>query len=164
MDPWRFLIVGYLVSICLETPVLLVGLSRRHSLGRRLFAGLWLTACTYPAVVLIFPLLFDPFEERTLYLWVAEAFAHVGECILFWAAFILNGGPGAAKAGAVSTPPPTEAPAERWRRILAGGDWRATLQDMAAVLLANLTSFGLFELAYRYKWISTDWLTGGGGG
>jgi len=41
---WAFLPVGYLFSVLIETPVLLVGLSPRHPYGRRLFAGLWLTA------------------------------------------------------------------------------------------------------------------------
>src|SRR5262249_8681495 len=36
---WTFLLPGYLLTIAIETPVLLVGLSRRHSWGRRLFAG-----------------------------------------------------------------------------------------------------------------------------
>lgn len=87
MDPrdlWRFLLVGYLLTIAIETPVLLVGLSARHSMPRRLFCGVWLTACTYPIVVLVLPLLLEP---RWLYLLVAETFAPAAECALFWAAF-----------------------------------------------------------------------------
>ena len=45
---WRFLPLGYLLTILIETPILLVGLSKRHPIKRRLLAGLWLTACTYP--------------------------------------------------------------------------------------------------------------------
>ena len=47
--------VGYLFTISVETPVLLVGLSRRHPIRHRLFAGVWLTACTYPVVWLSGP-------------------------------------------------------------------------------------------------------------
>ena len=54
---WRFLPIGYLFTISIETPILLVGLSSRHSLRRRLLAGIWLTACTYPIVTLVLPLL-----------------------------------------------------------------------------------------------------------
>ena len=36
---WAFLPWGYLLSVVLETPVLLAGLSPRHSLGRRVFCG-----------------------------------------------------------------------------------------------------------------------------
>ena len=53
---WRFLPIGYLVTIAVETPILLVGLSPVHRLGRRFVAGLWLTACTYPIVGLVLPL------------------------------------------------------------------------------------------------------------
>src|SRR5713101_5899664 len=79
---WRFLPLGYLLSILIETPVLLLGLSNRHSLKRKLFAGVWLTACTYPIVVLVLPMLFVN-RSRALYLVVAETFAPVAECILF---------------------------------------------------------------------------------
>jgi hypothetical protein len=83
---WAFLPHGYLFSILIETPVLLLGLSHRHSIGRRLFAGVWLTACTYPIVILVLPLLF-PQDQRGLYLLVAETFAPVAECAIFWAMF-----------------------------------------------------------------------------
>jgi hypothetical protein len=121
-DPrlWEFLPVGYLFSIAVETPVLLVGLSRRHSLGRRLFAGVWLTACTYPIVILVMPQLIDPGRDRWLYLLVAETFAPVAECALFWLAF------GSRQ--------------EAFRPSM----WR----DLAAITLANLASFGLGELSY----------------
>ena len=42
-DLWRFLPVGYLFTVALETPVLWLLLSPRHPRRRRLFAGLWLT-------------------------------------------------------------------------------------------------------------------------
>ena len=63
---WRFLPLGYLLTILIETPILLIGLSGRHPFRRKLFAGVWLTACTYPIVVLVLPLLFTP-DQRVLY-------------------------------------------------------------------------------------------------
>ena len=83
---WRFLPIGYLVTIAVEIPILLIGLSAHHSRRRRVIAGLWLTACTYPIVILVLPLLFME-RSPTLYLVVAEIFAPVGECLLFWLAF-----------------------------------------------------------------------------
>jgi hypothetical protein len=86
-NPWIFLPIGYLFTIAIETPVLLVGLSPEHSWKRRFGAGVWLTACTYPIVVLVIPDLFNPASERPAYLTVAEIFAPVAECALFWVAF-----------------------------------------------------------------------------
>src|SRR5258708_28484889 len=83
---WRFLPFGYLFSILIETPILLIGLSNRHPLRRRLFAGIWLTACTYPIVVLVLPLALAG-GARAKYLVIAEVFAPVAECILFWLAY-----------------------------------------------------------------------------
>jgi len=85
-DLWRFLLFGYLLTVAVETPVLALFLSERHTLRRRLFAGLWLTACTYPVVVLVLPPLFAG-ASRALYLAVAETFAPAAECALFYLAF-----------------------------------------------------------------------------
>jgi hypothetical protein len=112
---WAFLAPGYLFSIAIETPVLLVGLSPRHSLGVRLFSGVWLTACTYPVVVLVLPLLLDSQENRTAYLCVAETFAPAAECALFWLAFGRREDAG------------------RWSM------WR----DLTTIVVANLASFVL---------------------
>ena len=71
---WQFLVAGYLLTVAIEVPVLVVGLGRRHRLAVRLFAGLWLTACTYPIVILAMPALPD--------LWV-EPFAAVAEILAF---------------------------------------------------------------------------------
>jgi hypothetical protein len=120
---WSFLPFGYLLSVLVETPVLLVGLSARHSYGRRFFAGLWLTACTYPIVVLVLPPLLEP-AGRAVYLIVAETFAPVAECALFWGAFGER-----AEEG-------------RWSM------WR----DFAAITLANLASFGAGELMLALGW------------
>jgi hypothetical protein len=85
-DLWRFLPLGYLFTVAIETPVLVFFLSKHHALKRRLFAGLWLTACTYPVVVLVLPPLFAG-TSRAAYLAVAETFAPVAECVLFRLAF-----------------------------------------------------------------------------
>ena len=122
-DLWRFLIPGYLLSILIETPVLLIGLSKRHSIRRRLIAGVWLTACTYPIVVLVLPPLFIN-TSRANYLIVAETFAPVGECILFWLAY-----------------------GER-KELGKASMWR----DFATIIVGNLASFGLGELMNAYGW------------
>ena len=85
-DLWQFLTIGYLLTIGIETPILFFGLSAHHSKRRRVFAGLWLTACTYPIVTLVLPLLLVDYS-RAFYLLIAEAFAPVAECLLFWIAF-----------------------------------------------------------------------------
>ena len=120
---WRFLPLGYLLTILIETPILLIGLSGRHPFRRKLFAGVWLTACTYPIVVLVLPLLFTP-DQRVLYLVVAETFAPVAECILFWLAF--------GNKEAVGT--------------------RSMWRDLMAIIVANLASFSIGELLNAYRW------------
>lgn len=110
--------VGYALTVLVETAVLLVCLSRRHSVGVPLFAGVWLTACTYPVVWLVLP---GVFGERWLYLLVAETFAPVAECVIFWAAFVRGREP----------------------------DRGATLRDLGAITLANLCSFGVGEWLHR---------------
>jgi hypothetical protein len=122
-DLWRFLPFGYLFTILIETPVLLVGLSKRHSIKRRIIAGVWLTACTYPIVVLVLPPLFAS-TTRTAYLIVAETFAPVAECILFWLAYGERN--------------------ELGKRSM----WR----DFAAIIIANLASFLLGEVVNAYGW------------
>lgn len=122
---WSFLWRGYFFTVAIEIPVLLVGLSRPHPYSRRLLAGLWLTACTYPIVVLVLPPLMWPWTGRAAYLAVAEVFAPAAECGLFYAAFLEG------------TKPP--------RRYL--------VQDMSAIVLANLASFGLGELLIQAGWL-----------
>jgi hypothetical protein len=87
---WSFLLVGYAISIAVETPILMLGLSSEHPFLRRFLAGLWLTACTYPIVILVMP---HWFTSRAVYLAVAETFAAVAECLLFLAAFGWQGRP-----------------------------------------------------------------------
>jgi hypothetical protein len=93
-DLWRFLPLGYLFTVAVETPILLLFLSKHHRLKQRLFAGLWLTACTYPVVVLVLPPLFAD-SSRAAYLAVAETFAPAAECALFYFAFGRKGSDGA---------------------------------------------------------------------
>ena len=86
IELWQFFPIGYLVTIAIETPILFFGLSPHHSRRRRILAGLWLTACTYPIVILVLPvLLLD--HSRALFLLIAETFAPAAECLLFWLAF-----------------------------------------------------------------------------
>ena len=126
----------YGVTIAIEATVLLFALSRRHPVRHRLFAGVWLTACTYPIVWLVFPHLFDPNTQRALYTFVAETFAPVAECFLFWLAFG-NADPRTRKS---------------------------FIQDMAAIVAANLASFlfggwlqvligALNENRLHWKWL-----------
>ena len=85
-DLWTFLPIGYLLTIAIETPILFFGLSAHHSRRRRILAGLWLTACTYPIVTLVLPLLLID-HSRAFFLLIAETFAPLAECVLFWLAF-----------------------------------------------------------------------------
>jgi hypothetical protein len=112
------LLVGYGLTVIVETLVLAVGLSKRHSLAVRSFAGAWLTACTYPAVNVIIPSLFKSTDAYLAEVITAEAFAAVAECALFRAAFGRHGNP------------------ER----------QALGRDFTAIILANITSFGCGEL------------------
>ena len=120
---WHFFPLGYLFSILIETPVLVIGLSSRHPIRRRLFAGIWLTACTYPIVVLVLPLLLAN-TSRAAYLVVAEVFAPVAECLLFWLAYGESEQVGKASM------------------------WR----DFGAIVIANLGSFLGGEILNAYGW------------
>jgi hypothetical protein len=116
-DLWRFLPIGYLFTVLIETPILIIGLSPRHSLRRKLLCGIWLNACSYPIVVLVLPLMLARFS-RGVYIAGAETFAPVSECALFWAAFGSRD--------------------ELGRRSM----WR----DFGAIIVANLASFLIGEL------------------
>ena len=120
---WRFFPIGYLLTIAIETPILVIGLSERHSTRRRLLAGVWLTACTYPIVTLVLPLVLVN-HSRGLFLLVAEVFAPVAECVLFWLAF-------GSKEELGTT--------RMWR-------------DFLAIVVANLASFGVGEILNARHW------------
>ena len=123
IELWRFLPLGYLLTILIETPILVLGLSHRHSRARKLLSGVWLTACTYPIVVLALPLLLTD-SSRIIYLVTAEIFAPVGECVLFWLAF-----------GSSS-------------ELGKSSMWR----DFTAIVGANLASFVVGEVLTAYNW------------
>ncbi|MEZ4587947.1 MAG: hypothetical protein R2909_16335 [Gemmatimonadales bacterium] len=72
---------AYLVTVLVETPILALGLARRHRLGDRIAYGLWLSAATLPIVWFVLPPLF---ASRARYLAVAESFAPLAEILLFW--------------------------------------------------------------------------------
>ena len=120
---WLFLPFGYLLTILIETPILYAGLSSKITFKQKLLCGVWLTACTYPIVVLVFPTLMNGFE-RWQYLTVAEVFAPVGECIVFWLAF-------------------------RTKDLLNSADW---VRSFVVIILANLASFGIGEIFNAYGW------------
>lgn len=88
-----------------------------------MLAGIWLTACTYPIVTLVLPLAMSN-NSRATYLFVAETFAPVAECFLFWLAF------GSRERA--------------WTKSM----WR----DFAAIVIANLASFAVGELLNVYEW------------
>ncbi len=125
LDYWKFLPLGYLLSVAIETPILCLGLSSRHPWQDRVLAGLWLTACTYPIVFIVLPLEMYPAASRGVYLAVGETFAPLAECMLFWAAYGSR--------------------AERWKRSM----W----QDLGAVVLANLASFLIGDSAGFGDWV-----------
>ncbi len=127
-NPWVFLVVGYLVTVALETPVLLAGLSRRHSVRTRLLAGAWLTACTYPVVVLVLPPLLRETWGEIPYLLVAETFAPVAECALFVWVFGTSG--------------------QWWNR--------SNVRDCAAIIAANGVSFLTGQLLYCFLAANTS--------
>lgn len=120
---WLFLPIGYLTTILIETPILVFGLSPKLSLKQKLLCGIWLTACTYPIVVLVLPAVFLD-HSRNLYLAVAETFAPLGECFFFWLAF-------------------------RGRALLEKNDW---IRSFVAIIVANLASFGIGEIINHYQW------------
>ncbi len=120
---WYFLPIGYLTTILIETPVLIMGLSPKLTFRQKVMCGVWLTACTYPIVVLVLPALMDDFS-RNVYITVAELFAHFGECVIFWAAF-------------------------RGRVAFETPDW---IRCFLAILAANFASFTLGEVLNYYHW------------
>ena len=122
-DLWYFLPFGYLLTILIETPILVAGLPAKLTLRRRSICGVWLTACTYPIVVLVLPAAFFG-APRWQYLAVAESFAPAAECLLFWLAFREDIG-------------------------FKGTEW---VRSFATIVIANLASFGVGEVLNHYRW------------
>lgn len=79
-DQLSWMPVYYLITVAVELPVLWFALSRRHPARTKLFAGFWLTACTYPILWLVLPPFFDDYWT---YLAVGETLVPVVECGLF---------------------------------------------------------------------------------
>ena len=122
---WTFFLVGYLLTVLIETPILLLGLSGFYRFRDRIIAGFWLTAFSYPIVILVlFPLMNQGFH-RWQYLAVAEVYAPVSECLLFWFAY--------------------EQPSQV--------DRKSIIRDMGTIVLANLCSFVVGELLGRSGWL-----------
>lgn len=117
---WQFLPLGYLLTVAIEAPILWLALSPRHGAADRLWAGLGLTAFSYPLVAVALPLALAGHVGRGGYLLVAETLAPLSECGLFWCAFL--------------------------RR--APADPRATCRDLAAIVGANLASFAIGEVLW----------------
>jgi hypothetical protein len=120
---WRFLPIGYVLTILIETPFLLIGLPRPVGWKQRLWCGAWLTACTYPIVILVLPAIFLD-GSRLLYLAVAETFAPAAECVLFWLV-------------------------TRRRLKLTPPQW---IQAFVAITVANLASFLAGEIMNMSGW------------
>lgn len=120
---WLFLPVGYAATVMVELPLLLLLLPRSLGFKAKAACGFWLTACTYPVVVLVLPALMADFS-REAYLLVAETFAPAAECVLFWLAF-------------------------RGRDLLGSRAW---VRSFLAVIFANLASFLLGEVMNAYVW------------
>lgn len=124
---WFFLPLGYALTVSIELPILLLFLSKHHSMRTRIFSGFWLNACSYPIVILVLPLLIPPSESRALYLWVAEIFAPLSECLLFRLAF--------------------------QPRVASPENPGVGARDFAVIVLANLASFGIGEWLYHVGWL-----------
>lgn len=122
-DLWLFLPFGYLLTILIETPVLLLGLSSKLTFRQKMLCGIWLTACTYPIVVLVLPAVFFG-RSRWEYLTVAETFAPVAECLIFWIAF-------------------------RTKGLFDTSGW---VRSFVVIILANLASFGIGEVLHHFGW------------
>lgn len=118
---WYFLPVGYLLTVLVETPILILGLSLKLPFGEKLFCGFWLTACTYPIVILVLPSIFFN-APRWQYLAVAETFAPLAECFLFWFVF-------------------------KYRFTPAD-----LVRCFASITIANVGSFGVGEILNHFQW------------
>lgn len=120
---WQFLPFGYLATVAVELPILYFLLPGAIGARARAATGFWLTACTYPVVVLVLPALMFGFDRIT-YLVVAETFAPAAECVLFWLAF-------------------------RGRDALDRAAW---VRSFLVITVANLASFGIGEVLNWYLW------------
>ena len=93
--------------------------------------GIWLTACTYPIVVLVLPIVVEIPFGRVAYLTVAETFAPAAECLLFYYAFNRN----------------------------SDNTRKGNARDVMAIVAANLLSFAPIEIMSAMGWIDWKFLT-----
>ena len=117
-DLWWFLPFGFVLTVLIESPILWIGLPKLP-FHRKLWIGFWLTACTYPVVVLVLPALMVGLS-RGIYLLIAETFAPIAECCIF----------GIALRGTID---------------FARRDWIASF---ATIVVANLASFIIGEVLW----------------
>jgi len=79
------LVVGYVVTVCIEIPILYIGLSARHRRSDRIINGLLLTALTYPVVVMVIPATLTVLgvTSHWVCLAISETFAPIAEILFF---------------------------------------------------------------------------------
>lgn len=121
---WLLVICGYLLTVSIEIPVLLTGMARKHGVRETIINGLFLTAFTYPVVVMVLPAAFSAMgiDNRLLYLAVAESFAPIAEVFFF--------------------------------RFLVGTSLTSGIdRDAVIIIIANLASFVLGE-AFLSRWLT----------
>jgi len=138
-DLWSFLLPGYFITVAIELPILMFFLSKRHSWKRRLAAGFGLTAFTYPIVVLVLPVLVWQPYSRTVYLVVAEVFAPLAECTLFYWLWIRDARDDRETATTSQSNP--------------RHNGRSDVRDYAVIVLANICSFAPIECLRLLQWI-----------
>ena len=105
------------LTVLIEGVVLWVALDPAHTHGTKLLAAWWLSSCTLPVVQFVFPMLASLGWPRWAWLTWAEIFAPAAECALF--AVLIT--------------------------AQSNGKARASGRDMFAIVLANLSSFGIGE-------------------
>jgi hypothetical protein len=118
MEYLGIILCDYIISVSIETPVLCWLLSPRYSMATRVFCGFFLTACSYPVMALVLPRIVNPFSNYFTFMTVAEVFAPVSECFVFWVLFARRAGPGKG----------------------------SLKRDFVAIILANLASFAAGEV------------------
>ncbi len=82
---WLLLLFGYALSVLIEVPILLMGLTSSNRLSETIVNGLLLTALTYPVVIMVLPATFTAIglNGRGLFLLVEGTFAPIAEMLFF---------------------------------------------------------------------------------
>jgi hypothetical protein len=85
---WRVLLLGYCLFVAIELPIFLLALSARNDRRQRIFSALWLTACSFPLVILVMPAFIDMFVPKDWHGPVntmqIALITPIVECLLFW--------------------------------------------------------------------------------